>query len=217
MTLPFLYPIVDITEGAAESGSAAGMNFLKRLLALPIAIVQIRAKNLPFDLIASLVQEARSLRDALNPRCRLIVNDFPKAALNAEADGVHLGQDDCSPDEARMVLGPNATIGLSTHDLEQVRRAPFDLLDYIGFGPVFPSRTKSGHAAETGLMLLQEASALSPLPVVAIGGMSSERAADVYATGAASIAVISDLQRSENLSEKFQRYQQAFESCGFGW
>ena len=210
MALPFLYPIVDVVE------RAAGIEFLKTLLALPIEIVQIRAKQMQLEESLSLAIEARALRDELNPRCLLIVNDFPELALQADVDGVHLGQEDASPDEARRMLGPNALIGLSTHNIDQVRQVPFDLLDYIGFGPVFASPTKSGHAPETGLDRLREASEISTLPVVAIGGVHSGNAESVYGTGAASIAVISDLQRTKNLADTFAQYQRAFESAGGG-
>ncbi len=204
MTLPFLYPIVDVRPGASP------MEQLEQLLRAGVSIAQIRAKNLLEPELAALVKEARHVRDRLSSDCRLIVNDSPSVARSAEADGVHLGQEDCSPAEAREILGPKAIIGLSTHTVEQAERAPAELLDYIGFGPIFHSDTKSGHAPETGVEQLRAVRDLSVLPVVAIGGITAENAEHVYRAGASSVAVISDLQRAPSTAQRIEDYRQAF-------
>jgi thiamine-phosphate pyrophosphorylase len=104
------------------------------------------------------------------------------------------------------LLGDKAIIGFSTHSLEQVERAPFDEIDYIGFGPIFDSQTKPGANPTVGIDLLRKAVQLSKVPVVAIGGIVVGTAAEVYKTGAASAAVIRDLEIAADLKDRVGEY-----------
>jgi len=102
-------------------------------------------------------------------------------------------------------------IGVSTHNLEDITFVNSQLVDYLGFGPIFESTTKSGHAPVTGLARLQEAVQIAEKPLVAIGGITLERAREVYAAGASSVAVIQDLQGASSVAERVKAYQQVFE------
>ena len=126
----------------------------------------------------------------------LIVNDRPDIACLAGADGVHVGQDDLTPTACRRVCGTVAIIGMSTHDEPELARALREPVTYVATGPVYPTATKETVVSQVGLAEVQRVSTLaSPLglPVVAIGGITLERAPEVLAAGADSVAVISDL------------------------
>ena len=129
---------------------------------------------------------------------RFIVNDRPDVALLSGAGGVHVGQEDLGVEEARAICGPDRWVGVSTHTLEQVAAADHTSADYIAFGPVFPTVTKQNPDAVVGTELLRRARKLTAKPLVAIGGITLERAAEVYRAGADSLAVISDLIRAAN-------------------
>ncbi len=117
-----------------------------------------------------------------------IVNDRPDLAALAGADGVHVGQQDVSVKDARLIVGPESLIGVSTHSIEQARQAVLDGANYIGTGPTFPSGTKS-FAHFPGLDLLRTVAAEIRLPAFAIGGISADNLADVLGTGIRRIAV----------------------------
>ena len=124
---------------------------------------------------------------------RFIVNDRPDIALLAGAGGVHVGQEDLSVDVARTICGPDRWVGISTHSLEQVAAADRTSADYIAFGPIFPTATKKNPDAVVGTELLRQARKITAKPIVAIGGITLERASEVYRAGADSLAVIRDL------------------------
>ena len=129
--------------------------------------------------------------------------------IETGADGVHLGQGDSSPAQARAALGPNAIIGFSTHTLAQVEAAPLSSLSYLAFGPVFASPTKSGHAEVNGLDELDRISKSIKMPLVAIGGISPENAEDVFRSGASSVAVISALRAAPSLPNAVENFRAA--------
>jgi thiamine-phosphate pyrophosphorylase len=137
---------------------------------------------------------------------RFIVNDRPDVALLAGAGGVHVGQDDPGVQEARAVCGRDRWVGVSTHTLEQVSAADRTSADYIAFGPVFPTATKQNPDTVVGTELLAQARKLTAKPLVAIGGITLQRAAQVYRAGADSLAVISDLIRAENPGTRAREY-----------
>jgi thiamine-phosphate pyrophosphorylase len=126
----------------------------------------------------------------------IIVNDRADIARLAGAGGVHLGQDDLRPADARPIVGAASCIGLSTHTPAQIAGAALEPIDYLAVGPVFETATKAtGHDA-VGLLRVSAASAAAAgrqLPLVAIGGITLDRAADVLRAGAQAVAVISDL------------------------
>jgi thiamine-phosphate pyrophosphorylase len=137
---------------------------------------------------------SRRLSSALVPRgVRLIVNDRPDIALLAGAGGVHVGQDDLSVEDARAIAGQDRWVGVSTHTLEELAAADRTSADYIAFGPIFPTATKKNPDPVVGTELLRKARQMTKKPLVAIGGITLERAAEVYRAGADSLAVIRDL------------------------
>lgn len=135
----------------------------------------------------------------------LIVNDRLDVALACEADGCHLGQDDLPLADARAALaacGRHLWLGISTHNLEQVRAAVAGGANYLGFGPVFATRTKANPDPVVGLAGLAEAVRVAgPVPVVAIGGIGLEDAAAVYAAGAAAICAISAVNGAADVAK----------------
>jgi len=159
-----------------------------------VDIVQLREKNLTdSELLAKAKDVRRWTREAV---VLFIVNDRPDLALAVEADGVHLGQDDLPVAVARRMLGTDAIIGVSTHDLSQVRRAVAEGADYLGVGPAFPSATKSFDGFP-GLAFLQEAAAETTLPLFALGGINIGNLDDVLAYGIRRIAVAAAIGGSD--------------------
>jgi thiamine-phosphate pyrophosphorylase len=154
------------------------------------AVVQLRLKNVGAGELLKVAREARKLCAG---RALLLVNDRPDVARLAEADGVHLGQDDLPWQAARAIVGPRALVGVSTHsdaEIDAVQGA-----DYIGFGPVFATASKPGAALPLpqGLDGLRRAVERSTAPVVAIGGITVARAPEVARAGARCIAAIAEL------------------------
>ncbi len=127
----------------------------------------------------------------------LVMNDRPELALECEADGVHLGQEDSSVDEARALLGADALVGVSTHTPGQVAAARESLADYIGVGPVYPTPTKPGRRP-VGEALVRHASEHARLPFFAIGGIDARNAPAVTAAGAKRVAVIRAIRDADD-------------------
>lgn len=122
---------------------------------------------------------------------RVIINDRVDIALALNADGVHLGQDDLPPDQARSILGDDAIIGFSTHSIRQAEQARNMPVSYIAIGPIFETRSKTKPDAVVGLSGLRVVrEAVGDMPLVAIGGINSENLASVFAAGADSAAMI---------------------------
>jgi thiamine-phosphate pyrophosphorylase len=163
----------------------------KELVAAGIELVQYRAKELtPRAYFA----DCASLAEALaTVNARLIINDRADIAAMVGAGGVHVGQDDLAPLEARKICGSGRWVGVSTHNLEQVRAAAHAPVDYIALGPIFPTSSKKKPDPVVGTSLIREARKLTQKPLVAIGGITRENAPEVYGAGADSIAVIRDL------------------------
>jgi thiamine-phosphate pyrophosphorylase len=121
-------------------------------------------------------------------------------ARAADADGVHLGQDDLPVAAARRILGPHALVGVSTHDLEQARAAADAGADYLGVGPVFASSTKPDALAARGVALVRAVREAVALPLVAIGGITPDTAVSVRAAGADAVAMIGALVRADDVA-----------------
>jgi thiamine-phosphate pyrophosphorylase len=168
------YAVVDVSGGRADPCAA---------------VVQLRIKPAPAGVVLAEARRLRAeLRDAL-----FIVNDRIDIALAAGADGVHLGQTDIALADARRMAG-DLLIGVSTHDLAQVAAAVEGGADYIGYGPVFATGTKRDPDPVQGVDALRAAVArAAPVPVVAIGGITPERAAQVAATGCAAACAIASV------------------------
>lgn len=137
---------------------------------------------------------------------RFIVNDRPDIAILTGAGGVHVGQTDLGVEQARAICGAGLWVGVSTHNLDQVREADKSSADYIAFGPVFPTATKQNPDPVVALEGLREARKLTRKPLVAIGGITLERASEVYAAGADSICVARDLLCAADPSRRAREY-----------
>jgi thiamine-phosphate pyrophosphorylase len=137
--------------------------------------------------------------------CRLIMNDRADLAVLANFDGVHVGQGDLSPADARRVVGTDRIVGVSTHTDDQVRRADQSCADYIAIGPVFATGTKLNSDPVVGLEGVRRARALTTKPLVAIGGITRSNARSVIDAGADSVAVISSLFAANQSPEQVAR------------
>lgn len=163
----------------------------KSLMSSGVELFQYRAKHASgrecFETCVRLV----SLLSA--SQARLIVNDRSDIAALVGARGVHVGQNDLMPDDARRICGSALWVGVSTHTLDQICAANLSSADYIAVGPIFATSTKLNPDAVVGLSFISEARRLTRKPIVAIGGITLARAAEVYAAGADSLAVVSDI------------------------
>jgi thiamine-phosphate pyrophosphorylase len=175
-------------------------------------LVQIRNKN---GSAREFFHQVAAILEFAPADSRVIVNDRADVALLSGAGGVHLGQTDLPPQLIRKILSPTQVLGFSTHSLKQALDAAQLPVDYIAAGPIFPTSTKSDADPVIGLNGLREICARVKRPVVAIGGITMENARDVFACGAASVAVISDLLKSGDVArraEEWLRYNS--EVCG---
>jgi thiamine-phosphate pyrophosphorylase len=199
LVLPRLYVILDSAllknspQDCAQELAAAG-----------VRVLQYRNKSAP---ARELLQTSRELVACLeSSRTVLIVNDRPDVAALASAKGVHLGQDDLDAEQARAVVGREMWVGVSTHSLEQFRRATATSADYFAVGPIFATTSKANPDPVVGVELIREVRALTEKPIVAIGGITLERAKAVIDAGADSVAVISDILLARNPGERARQY-----------
>jgi thiamine-phosphate pyrophosphorylase len=188
--LPPLHAIVDVDVAARAGWEPVAL--ARAFFEGGARCVQLRAKQLPSGPLLDLARAV--VAQAVPYAALVIVNDRADVARLAGAAGVHVGQDDLSPADARAILGPDAIVGYSTHTIEQFERALREPVSYLAIGPVFGTATKDTGYAAVGLELLERASTLAPAcPIVAIGGVTLDNAADAWSAGARSVAVITDL------------------------
>lgn len=188
--LPAFYAILD-----AAAVAQRGLDLLataRELRAAGVRLLQFRDKQAN---ASAYMEEALKIAAIFKgSETILILNDHAAHARAAAWNGVHLGQSDLSPGRARALLGPGALIGLSTHTLQQAHAAEQDAeVDYIAFGPIYPTLTKLDPEPVVGLDLLREISGAVTKPVVAIGGITAERIPEVLGAGAQSAALIGAL------------------------
>jgi thiamine-phosphate pyrophosphorylase len=150
-------------------------------------MIELRDRESPRNAVERSGQTFRRLADTYS--ALFIVNDDPYLAAELRADGVHVGQEDVSPAEAREILGPEAIVGLSTHSREQIEAAAEQPVDYISVGPIWETPTKEGRPG-TGLELIGEAAGIATVPWFAIGGIDTENLAEVVEAGARRICVV---------------------------
>ena len=199
-TLPKIYPITDTrVSGLSHAEQVA------RLIDGGATLIQLRDKE---SSPADFLREAEAaLSVAQKHHVRLIINDRVDIALAVSADGVHVGQTDLPAEVARRLLGSQSIIGVSTHNVAQVKIASTLPVDYVAFGPIFETGTKQDHEPVAGLDGLRSARAiLGHRPLVAIGGINQANAAGALEAGADSLALIAALlSDSGKISEKTQR------------
>ncbi len=170
---------------------------VKRAVEGGVSIVQYRSEKLNHEQQREQVLPVqRYLRSVGIP---LIINDNVQLAVEIDADGIHIGQNDMPVSEARALIGPDKILGLTVTTPEQMAAVDTELVDYLGCGPVFPTITKDDAPPPMGVEGWSELARMSPLPVVAIGGLNRERTAAIRATGlAAGVAVVSAICAAEN-------------------
>ena len=206
MNLPRLYPILDTASfaGCGVTLETAAAAFLEG----GAGILQIRHKShWSRDVFESAKLVARLCREAGAP---LIVNDRADFAMLLEA-GLHVGQDDLAPSDARRLLGPGAVIGFSSHNADQLSAAAGEPVDYMALGPVFPTASKRNPDPVVGVEEIRRCRALVDKPLVAIGGITLENAPGVFGAGADSVAVIAGLlpqaPTARSLRERMEQWQ----------
>ncbi|MGA7573116.1 MAG: thiamine phosphate synthase [Terriglobales bacterium] len=200
MRLPRLYPVLD----AGCFPDANGMfSLAEQLAAAGCTLLQYRNKS---GNARRMLEDARELGARLGANVKLIMNDRADLCLAAHYDGVHVGQDDLSPDSARLLIGPARWLGVSTHNPEQLAEADKTSADYLAIGPIFATTSKANPDPVVGLEGLRRARQLTRKPLIAIGGITRANARSVIDAGADTVAVISDLLRDPRKSaEEFLR------------
>lgn len=161
-------------------------------------MIELRDRESPRNAVERAGQTFRRLADTYG--ALFIVNDDPHLAAELLADGVHVGQEDISPAEARQILGPEAIVGLSTHSREQIEAAAEQPVDYISVGPIWETPTKEGRPA-TGLDLIGEAARIATVPWFAIGGINPENVREVVEAGARRICVVRAIKDADDPAE----------------
>jgi thiamine-phosphate pyrophosphorylase len=191
---PFVYPIVD-------AGRLRGRDLASVVDALARAgarLIQLRTKSLDDRTHLALARAA--VEAAHGSGAQLVVNDRADIAVLAEADGLHVGQDDLEGVDARQVIGAGRLLGVSTHGIAQLEAAGEGPADYLAIGPVFPTRSKANSDPVVGLEMVRRARAATARPLVAIGGITRANARAVVEAGADGVAVISDLLDAPDLA-----------------
>lgn len=206
---PPLYAVLDQDALHAPAEECA-----RALVSAGVDLIQYRAKHLTareYFRMCSRLAETAATRNA-----RFIINDRPDVAAMVGAGGVHVGQEDLPPEDARRICGSGRWVGVSTHTLEQFRAAAKTSADYIAVGPIFPTTTKEQADAVVGTPLIRAARQLTRKPIVAIGGITLERAAEVYEAGADSIAVIRDLLEARDPGARAREFLALAAKCSSG-
>ncbi len=169
--------------------------WLKRLTALGVGTVQLRAKNLSDADALALVRAALAVTRGTGTR--LVVNDYWRAAIEAKAEHLHLGQEDLADADVAAIRRAGLTLGLSTHDDTELDTALSQKPDYIALGPIFPTTLKAMRFGPQGIPRVSDwKKRVGETPLVAIGGIKLEQAAEIFAAGADSIAVVSDVTQN---------------------
>ena len=161
-----------------------------------------------------LFESSRRLSSQLVPKgISFLVNDRADVASVVDATGVHVGQEDLSAEAAREVVGTGKWVGVSTHNLEQFEHAAATSADYIAVGPVFCTSTKTNRDPVVGIDFIRRVRALTKKPIVAIGGITVGRAAELIRAGADSVAVASDILRAPDPGRRARQYIELLEAA----
>ena len=187
------YPVVDSVAWVA------------RLALLGVGTIQLRAKNL------SEADALQTIKDALEvirgTAARLVVNDYWRAAIEAGAKHLHLGQEDLADADVAAIRAAGLTLGISTHDDTELDTALRAKPDYVALGPIFPTTLKSMRFAPQGIPKIAEwKKRVGEIPLVAIGGIKLERASEIFAAGADSIAVVSDITQNADPDKRVKQW-----------
>ncbi len=206
LVMPRLYVILDaaLLTGSAEQTA-------QQLIEAGVRLLQYRSKNGSAREILRTSRKLVAISSAA--KATLFVNDRPDIAYLSGADGVHVGQNDLSVAATRKVLGAEKWIGVSTHNEAQFRAAIATSADYVAVGPVFATNSKENPDPVVGTEFIRRMRGLTAKTIVAIGGITLERAAEVIEAGADSVAVISDILRAENPAARAREFLQAVQEA----
>jgi thiamine-phosphate pyrophosphorylase len=206
LVLPRLYVILDAALIISSERDCA-----LSLAEAGVRLFQYRNKSAA---TRQYLDSSRKLAETLRPQgVSFFVNDRSDVAYLAGASGVHVGQEDLDPEQARQILGAGKFVGVSTHNLEQFERAAASSADYIALGPIFTTSSKANPDPVVGLDLLRKVRPLTNKPVVAIGGISLELAGAVIEAGADSVAVLSGILSAGNPAERARQYIETLASA----
>jgi len=195
----------------ARLSRAGNESDVARAVAAGVRVVQYREKR---GRIRDLVAEARRLRE-LCRSIRFLVNDRIDVALEAGADGVHLGQEDLPLPEARRLLGPGKIIGITVSTLAEALAAQAGGADYLGVSPIFATATKADAGAPAGVALLAEIRRRVSLPLIAIGGITLANAPEVIRAGADGVCAISAVVTRPDVQAEIEKFQNLFQLISF--
>ncbi len=193
MVFPALYLIADpsLYDCGEDDHSKSFFQAIEAAIDGGVRLIQYRDKS---GLRGQIYENAERLRELTRrSNVKLIINDEVDIAMAVGADGVHLGQDDFPVAEARALLGEQAIIGLSTHNLMEALAAEKEALDYIGFGPIFATATKQSECLPIGIEAIRALCKKVALPVYAIGGIKQSHVQSILSAGATGVAVASAL------------------------
>jgi thiamine-phosphate pyrophosphorylase len=206
LVLPRLYVILDAALLTVPETECA-----EKLAAAGVRLLQYRNKQAS---ARELFESSKRLSRLLVPQgVTFVVNDRADVASAAEASGVHVGQEDLGAEAARSVIGAGKLLGVSTHNLDQFKDAAATSADYLAIGPVFSTSTKANPDPVVGIELIRGIRKLTEKPIVAIGGITLERAADVIQAGADSVAVISDILLAPDPGQRARQYIEVLEAA----
>jgi thiamine-phosphate pyrophosphorylase len=206
LVLPRLYVILDAALLTVSETECA-----QRLADAGVRLLQYRNKSASSR---ALFESSRELGSQLSRQgVSFVVNDRADIASLADAGGVHVGQEDLSVEAAREIIGAEKWVGVSTHNVEQFERAAATSADYIAVGPVFCTSTKIRPDPVVGVDFVQRMRALTDKPIVAIGGITLDRAAEVIRAGADSVAVASDILRAPDPGRRARQYINLLEAA----
>lgn len=196
MRVKSLYAIID--SSYLKPGEMAGA--AERLCLAGVKLIQLRAKDMSASAVLAAARDIKKVTEKNG--ALFIINDRLDIAKLSGADGAHLGQDDIPIEEARSYLGGSAIIGISTHNIKEAKEAEAKDASYISFGPVFETKTKKDAESPKGLDALKAVRENISLPIVAIGGITEETAPEAVKAGADSVAIISDILLSKDITAK---------------
>ena len=185
-------------------------DWIERLVPVGVKLVQLRMKTLPEDRLRAEIRRARTICAAQD--CQLIVNDYWQIAIEEGCDFVHLGQEDLADADRAAIRKAGLKLGLSTHDEAELETALAAEPDYVALGPVWPTILKTMKWAPQGVDRLSDWKArIAPLPLVAIGGLNPERLPAVFAAGADSAAVVTDITLNADPEARTRQWIEATE------
>lgn len=180
MSLPRFYPIFDHVD------------WIERLVPLGIKLVQLRIKDQPEAELRAQIKAAQAI--CREHDCLMVVNDYWKLAIELECDWLHLGQEDLSTADMSAIRASGVKLGLSTHDIPELQRAMLCQPDYIALGPIYPTILKKMKWHQQGVEKLTEwKKRIGDMPLIAIGGMSVERAPGAFEAGADVVSAVTDI------------------------